>query len=229
MKTYYTGTRGTVKYDGGQFYDVTNWELNAELQPVDTTTLGDSAPVYRYARPIYNGRLDIIPANDKTRDTDAKQITSDLFRTTISSSSAIHELTLITGDNSTYAVIRCNAVFSDVQFLNGIDGRPSLSVGFVVSGLLQDYNWDSTLALPVEAGAFALTMQPITFRYFALNLATRNLVLTMQPIDLRYFAAELTTLSINATLNPLVLISPFALVETGVFTVTANDVTFELA
>lgn len=203
MKTYYSGTRGTVKYDGGQFYDVTGWDLNAELQPVESTTLGDAAPTFRYARPLYTGRLNIVPANDRVRSTDAKQVTADLFRTAVSPSSATHELTLITGDNATYSMIRCNAVFSDVQFTNSVDGRPTLSVGFTVTGLLLDYNWDSTLALVVDTGTFDLTEVPVTFRYFALSLATRELDLTMQPIDLRYFRADLTTLALTVTGNPV--------------------------
>jgi hypothetical protein len=190
MKTYYSGTRGTVKYDGGQFLDVTGWELNAELQPVESTTLGDAAPTFRYARPLYSGRLNVIPANDRTRSTDVKQVSADLYRTAASPSTSTHELTLITGDNATYSVIRCNAVFSDVQYANSIDGRPTFSVGFTVSGLLLDYNWDSTLAVVIDAGTFDLTEAPLTFRYFALSLATRELDLTMQPIDLRYFKAD---------------------------------------
>jgi hypothetical protein len=203
MKTYYSGTRGTVKYDGGQFLDVTGWELNAELQPVESTTLGDAAPTFRYARPLYSGRLNVIPANDRTRSTDVKQVSADLYRTAASPSTSTHELTLITGDNATYSVIRCNAVFSDVQYANSIDGRPTFSVGFTVSGLLLDYNWDSTLAVVIDAGTFDLTEAPLTFRYFALSLATRELDLTMQPIDLRYFKADLVTLAVTVTGNPV--------------------------
>ena len=208
MKSYYAGTRGSVKYDGGIFYDVTSWEITAELLPVESTTLNDAAPTYRYSRPRYAGRMNIIPANDTQHDTDAKQITADLFRTAASPSTALHELTLITGDNATYKTIRCNAAFSDVQFQNGIDGRPSLSVGFTVSGLFSDYNWDSTLALVVDTGTYSLTAAPVTYRYFALNLATRELDLAMNAIDLRYFNAALTTQT---------------------YTVTTNAITFELA
>lgn len=205
MKSYYAGTRGSVKYDGGIFYDVTSWEVTAELLPVESTTLFDAAPTYRYGRPRYAGRMNIIPANNLVRDTDAKRITADLFRTAVSPSTALHELTLITGDNDTYSIIRCNAAFSDVQFQNGIDGRPSLSVGFVVSGLLSDYNWDSTLALVMDTGSYALATVPLTFRFFRLDLATREIDLSMNAIDLRYFKINLTTQSYAVAANAITL------------------------
>ena len=55
----------------------------------------------------------------------------------------------------------------------------------------------------IDAGTFDLTEAPLTFRYFALSLATRELDLTMQPIDLRYFKADLVTLAVTVTGNPV--------------------------
>ena len=60
----------------------------------------------------------------------------------------------------------------------------------------------------VDTATYALTAVPVTFRYFRLELATRELDLTMNAIDLRYFNAALTTQT---------------------YAVTANAITFELA
>jgi hypothetical protein len=223
MKTYYTGTSGTVKYDGGLFYDVTNWELTAELVPIEATTLADVAPRYRYARPIYAGRMNVIPANASKFETDAKRITTDLFRTAVSPSTALHELTLTTGAGDYVTTYRCRAAFSDVQFQNGIDGRPQLSIGFLVDDLLLDANWDTTEALIISTGSFALTTVPITFDYFQTNFGTLELDLTLNPIDLRYFSGALTTLALSLTMRPIEL-RYFALdLTTQAYTVTFND------
>lgn len=203
MKTYYTGTSGTVKYDGGLFYDVTNWELTAELVPIEATTLADVAPRYRYARPIYAGRMNVIPANANGFETDAKRITSDLFRTAVSPSTALHELTLTTGSGDYITTYRCNAAFSDVQLQNGVDGRPQLSIGFLVDDLLLDANWDTTQALIISTGSFAIATVPLTFEYFRLTLETLELDLTLNAIDLRYFNANFTTLEIVVTGRPI--------------------------
>ncbi len=205
MKTYYTGTSGTVKYDGGLFYDVTNWELTAELVPIEATTLADLAPRYRYARPIYAGRMNVIPANANKFETDAKRITTDLFRTAVSPSTALHELTLTTGAGEYVTTYRCRAAFSDVQFQNGVDGRPQLSIGFLVDDLLLDANWDTTEALIISTGSFALTTVPVTFDYFQTNFGTLELDLTLNPIDLRYFSGALTTLALSLTMRPIEL------------------------
>lgn len=205
MKTYYTGTSGTVKYDGGLFYDVTNWELTAELVPIEATTLADVAPRYRYARPIYAGRMNVIPANANKFETDAKRITADLFRTSVSPSTALHELTLTTGSGDYVTTYRCRAAFSDIQFQNGVDGRPQLSIGFLVDDLLLDANWDTTEALIISTGAFALTTVPITFNYFEANLNTIQLNIALQTVDLRYFSAELSTLDLDLTMRSIEL------------------------
>ena len=203
MRTYYTGTSGTVKYDGGLFYDVTNWELTAELVPIEATTLADVAPRYRYARPIYAGRMNVIPANANKFETDAKRITADLFRTVVSPSTALHELTLTTGSGDYVTTYKCRAAFSDVQFQNGVDGRPLLSIGFLVDDLLLDANWDTTDSLIVSTGTFAITTVPFTFNYFEASLNTIELSVTFNAIDLRYFSAALTTLDLDLTMRAI--------------------------
>ena len=229
MRTYYTGTSGTVKYDGGLFYDVTNWELTAELVPIEATTLADVAPRYRYARPIYAGRMNVIPANASKFETDAKRITTDLFRTAVSPSTALHELTLTTGAGDHVTTYRCRAAFSDVQFQNGVDGRPQLSIGFLVDDLLLDANWDTTESLIISTGSFALTTVPVTFDYFQTNFGTLELDLTFNPIDLRYFSGALTTLALSLTMRPIEL-RYFALdLTTQEYTVTYNDLDLSLA
>jgi hypothetical protein len=208
MKTYYTGSTGSIRYDNARLIDVADWAIQADLSPVETTTLGDTATTFRYSRPSYSGTLTIYA--DQREDSDIEIVTADLLRTSFSDQSISHDLILRAGTN----VVRCNAVFESVNYEIQPGSIVAAALSFRISGQFTEYNWTGEIGIEIETLRIGLSLEDLRLPFMRLEPETLSLSVALQPIELRYWAIEMQSLDLLLSLKENVLIAPFALVET---------------
>ena len=219
MKSYYSGTSGTISLNGSQLTDVSEWSIEGNQSLVESTTLGDRATTFRHGRVSYLGSLTILAAEGE--NTDIAFVASSLMRTAFSPNPSIYNLLLRTNGSSRFGTLRCQALFENIVYESKPGALISAIIDFRVTGLLTEYDWSGTRTLEFGSGNFALAMQPNELRVSALILDVRAIVISRKDIAFNYRvlaldALELDISAYDVNLNSLEL-------ETLALTIAAND------
>jgi hypothetical protein len=212
MKTYYTGTTGSILLNGNTLTDVAEWSIEADQTVVETTTLGDPATTFRYSRPSYSGNLTVLATEGA--DADIALITEGLMRTPFSPQPTVYDLFLITKGNKLFTTIRCQALFESV----GYQSRPgeiiAATLSFRANGLFTEYGWNGTRTLELQTGQFATTFNPIVLRYDVLVINTLAIAVTGNEITFRRQRLELDTGVFDIAFADVPMTPSFALLNT---------------
>jgi hypothetical protein len=136
MTTYATGRTGALKLAGTEVLKVRDWALNATAEALETTTLNDAAPKYRFGKNSFSGSCTAYYYindyyNTKTLEA-AGLLTSTLTASQVSTNTKFAmELVIDAGKSFSFDALITSAAVS-----NSAGGLAVLSLSFVVDGFL---------------------------------------------------------------------------------------------
>jgi hypothetical protein len=132
MGKVYTGIEGSLFVDGQKVGKVRKWTFDGDAEALETTTLGDYAPTYRYGRQSYAGRCTLYYYRNKTGVIEGKTLFGALLRTGRIDPDQKYRLRLVAADRS----VEFDALITSFGIGAEQGDVMSADVSFVVSGPL---------------------------------------------------------------------------------------------
>ena len=94
MAKQFTGIDGALYADGNKLAKVTNWSFNAQVDTLETTTLGDFARCYVYRVQSFTGQCTLLYYEGNQGKIDGGDLLADTIRTTQTPTESTHQLIL---------------------------------------------------------------------------------------------------------------------------------------
>jgi hypothetical protein len=132
MGKVYTGIEGSLFVDGQKVGKVRNWTFDGDAEALETTTLGDYAPTYRYGRQSYAGSCTLYYYRNEADSIEGKTLFGTVLRTGKIDPDQKHRFKLVAGDRS----LEFDALVTSVGLGAEQGDVMSADVSFVVSGPL---------------------------------------------------------------------------------------------
>jgi hypothetical protein len=140
MGKVYTGIEGSLFVDGQKVGKVRKWTFDGDAEALETTTLGDYAPTYRYGRQSYAGSCTLYYYRNKTGVIEGKTLFGALLRTGRIDPDQKYRLRLVAADRS----VEFDALITSFGIGAEQGDVMSADVSFVVSGPLIEASMGSS-------------------------------------------------------------------------------------
>lgn len=138
MARAYSGRDGQLLLGGTVLAKVTNWSLTADLELLETTTLGDSYRNYAPGVQSYNGSATILYYAQDNDANDAGTILRKLINTVSTGvqASDTSELTLRIRNGNTNSDVKLTVYITNATFGVSVGEVVSASISFQATGVL---------------------------------------------------------------------------------------------
>ena len=136
MAKVYTGRDGRLLLDTDTLVKVSSWSLQADLETLETTTLGDGQRSYAPGVQSFGGSATLLYYVDNDSTNDASTLLRKLVRTGSVSSSDTVSLTLRLTDGSTNNDVTLNAYITSVSIGAAVGEVVSAQIAFQATGAL---------------------------------------------------------------------------------------------
>lgn len=137
MTLYASGLNGSVSINGTETFKISGWSLTASAEALPITKLDDNAPVYRYGRQSYSGRLTsyyyVNTPFASGGSLEAAQIAQAIIRTSTIPTSVTTQLKLNTTQDKSFT---CNVLITNIEIGVQAGGITTMDAGFQVTGNL---------------------------------------------------------------------------------------------
>jgi hypothetical protein len=136
MAKVYTGRDGRLLLSGDTLVKVTNWTLQAELETLETTTLGDGQRSYVPGVQSFSGSATLLYYVDTDNTNDASTLLRKLVRTGSVTSSDTVTLTLRLADGAANNDVTLTAYIASASIAAAVGEVVSAQISFVATGAL---------------------------------------------------------------------------------------------
>lgn len=136
MTTVYTGRDGRLLLGTDTLVKVTNWTLQADLETLECTTLGDSQRNYVPGIQSFGGSASLLYYVDADGTNDASTLLQKLIRTGNVTTSDAVTLTLRLTDGATNNDVALNAYITGVSIGASVGEVVSAQITFQATGAL---------------------------------------------------------------------------------------------
>lgn len=134
MAKIYTGRDGSLLLAGTTLAKVASWSLQAELETLETTTLGDSQRSYTPGIQGFTGSASLLYYKDDLGNNDASNLLHKLVKTSGVTTADIVTLTLRLSDGSTNSDITVNAYITSASIGVNVGEISRADISFQVTG-----------------------------------------------------------------------------------------------
>lgn len=136
MAKIYTGRDGRLLLGSDTLVKVTSWTLQADLETLETTTLGDAQRSYVPGIQGFSGTAKLMYYVDTDGTNDASTLLRKVIRTTGVSTSDAVTLTLRLADNSTNNDVTLTAYITSASIGASVGEIVSADISFQATGAL---------------------------------------------------------------------------------------------
>ena len=132
MGKFYSGIEGSLSVDGVVIGKVREWEFEGSAAALNTTTLGDWAPTYRYGMQGYSGSCSVLYYAVDDGTIEAKPLLGTVIRTGQVPTDQKHRFKLASSDRS----VEFDALITSVGIGAEAGSVMRATIAFTVSGPL---------------------------------------------------------------------------------------------
>ena len=133
MSKMYTGRDGRMLLGSNNLGKVTNWTLQADLETLETTSLGESQRTYTPGVQTFSGSATLLYYNDGTKN-DASTLLREVIKT--GSVTTTVQLTLQLTDGTTNSEAIFNAYITSASIGASVGEVSSAQISFQATGAL---------------------------------------------------------------------------------------------
>jgi hypothetical protein len=136
MAKVYTGRDGRLLLGSETLVKVTNWSLQADLEVLETTTLGDGQRSFTPGIQTFGGSATLLYYVDTDNTNDASTLLRKLVRTGSVTTSDVVTLTLRLTDGATNNDVTLSAYITSVSIGASVGEVVSAQISFQATGAL---------------------------------------------------------------------------------------------
>jgi hypothetical protein len=136
MTKVYTGRDGRLLLSGNTLVKVTNWTLQADLETLETTTLGDQQRSYVPGIQGFSGTAKLLYYVDTDNTNDASTLLRKVVRTSGVSTTDAVTLTLRLTDGASTNDVTCTAYITSASIGAAVGEVVTADISFQVTGAL---------------------------------------------------------------------------------------------
>lgn len=136
MAKFYTGRDGRLLLGGDTLVKVTSWQLTANLETLETTTLGDSQRSYVPGLQSFTGSASLLYYVDTDGTNDASTLLRKVIKTSAVSTADTVSLTLRLTDGGTNNDVTLTAYIIDASIGSSVGEVVTAQISFQGTGAL---------------------------------------------------------------------------------------------
>jgi hypothetical protein len=136
MAKFYTGRDGRLLLGGNTLVKVTNWQLSAELETLETTTLGDSQRTYVPGLQSFSGSANLMYYVDDDNTNDASTLLRKVIKTSAVTTADTVSLTLRLTDGGTNNDVTLTAYITSASIGSSVGEVVTAQISFQGTGAL---------------------------------------------------------------------------------------------
>ena len=134
---HFTGIDGALYADGVKVGRISTWNIEANAESLDTTTLGDFAKTSIYGIQSFAGSATLFYYEKDSGAIEGSELLSDVFRTTATPSEPTHELILRFDNGATVRSVQFRCLLNQVGITATAGEIVTAEIAFIVTGPLQ--------------------------------------------------------------------------------------------
>jgi len=136
MAKFYTGRDGRLLIGDNTLVKVTNWQLSAELETLETTTLGDSQRTYVPGLQSFSGSANLMYYVDDDNTNDASTLLRKVIKTSAVTTADTVSLTLRLTDGGTNNDVTLTAYITSANIGSSVGEVVTAQISFQGTGAL---------------------------------------------------------------------------------------------
>lgn len=136
MAKFYTGRDGSLLLGSDTLVKVTNWQFSADLETLETTSLGDAQRTYTPGIQSFSGSATVLYYDGDDGTNDASTLLRKVIKTSGSTTSDQVTLTLRLSDGGTNNDITLSAYITNATIGSSVGEVVSAQISFQGTGAL---------------------------------------------------------------------------------------------
>lgn len=136
MAKFYTGRDGSLLLGSDTLVKVTNWQFSADLETLETTSLGDAQRTYTPGIQSFSGSATVLYYDGDDGTNDASTLLRKVIKTSGSTTSDLVTLTLRLSDGGTNNDITLSAYITNATIGSAVGEVVSAQISFQGTGAL---------------------------------------------------------------------------------------------